>query len=278
MLISVIIPTCNRNDLLAKCLELLSPANQTINEGYEVFVADDSKANIAKGLVEEKYNWAKWIEGPKKGPASNRNYGAKFLNSEWIVFIDDDCLPEKDILNNYKKAIEHFPSSLAFEGTIVPDDWDLMKKEMAECPINMDGGCFWSANICVKKSLFLDIGGFDELFLIPAQEDQDIYERLREHTNIPFLKNCVVVHPVRFGSVKKKLSRIRIEFANWIYYTEKHSPVSIKKHLFKSVFDYARMSAKNIVQFKFKLLLLNSVKSLYCLYLCIVYKKAKTTL
>lgn len=274
MLISVVIPTCNRNDLLSKCLELLDPKNQTITEAYEVIVTDDNKDLAAKNLIEEKYSWATWVEGPHKGPASNRNSGARFAKGEWIVFIDDDCLPKNNILNKYKNAIIENPDCGAFEGSIIPDDWNLMKDEMAECPINTDGNCFWSANICVQKKLFLEIKGFDELFLIAAQEDQDIFERLKKHTRIPFLKECVVVHPVRYGSVKKRVKGMKTEFANWIYYTEKHSTVSIKKHLEKSVVDYMKMSAKNILKLKPKMLFITGLKAFYCMYLVLTYKKA----
>ncbi len=275
MLITVIIPTCNRNDLLSKCLDGLSPAVQTCDENdYEVLVTDDSAAGIAKELIDQKYPWVKWVAGYKTGPAANRNNGAKHANGEWLVFIDDDVLPEADILFQYKQAITKYPGSSAFEGAILPDDLNLLKKDMAECPVNTEGNCFWSANICIKKSLFTDVNGFDETYLIPAQEDQDMFEKLKMHSTVPFLRECVVVHPVRFGSVKKRLSRMKIEFANWIYYTEKHSDKSVNKHLFKSIFDYIKMAIKDVLRLKFRVAFLDIVKSGYSLYLCITYSKA----
>ncbi len=272
MKLSVIIPTCNRNDLLAKCLELLSPKNQTIKELYEVIVTDDSKDNISKALIEENYSWAKWVEGSKRGPAANRNNGAKSASGEWLIFIDDDCLPDKTLVETYSSAIKKDNGSLAFEGSIIPDNWYLMRKEMAECPINTDGNCFWSANICINSKLFCSIGGFDERFLIAAQEDQDIFLRLKNYTNIRFLKNCIVVHPVRYGSVIKKLDGIKIQFENWIYYTQKHSDKSIKSHLLLSVFDYIKIAVKNIIRFRFRYFFISIVKSGYSLYLFTTYK------
>src|SRR5665213_3286620 len=104
MKFSVIIPTCNRNDLLRKCLDLLAPSNQTI-DNYEIIVTDDSKDGIAKDLIKQDYPWVCWVEGPKRGPAANRNNGAKTANGDWLVFIDDDCLPDKNVLNCYKNGI-----------------------------------------------------------------------------------------------------------------------------------------------------------------------------
>ena len=46
MFLSVIIPTCNRNDLLRKCLNNLIPDFQSIDSSkYEIIVTDDSKLN-----------------------------------------------------------------------------------------------------------------------------------------------------------------------------------------------------------------------------------------
>jgi GT2 family glycosyltransferase len=223
MLISVVIPTCNRNDLLIKCLDLLSPANQTIDEGYQVLVTDDSIGNITEKVIKENYPWVKWIKGPKKGPASNRNNGAKQADGEWIVFIDDDCLPDKDILEVYKTAISNHESTFAFEGAIFPDDWDKLKEDMSECPVNTEGGCFWSANICVNKNVFKQIHGFDENFLLAAQEDQDIYTRILEKTKVTFIKDAFVTHPVRKISLLKKLKQIPIATRNWYLYEKKHN-------------------------------------------------------
>lgn len=272
MLISVVIPTCNRNDLLIKCLDLLSLTNQTTDERYQVLVTDDSVCNIAEKVINENYPWVKWIEGPKKGPAANRNNGGTKVDGEWIVFIDDDCLPTPTILEYYKNAIIKYKDCLAFEGSIIPDDWDLMNSEMAECPINTEGNCFWSANVCIQKQLFIKIGGFDESFLIAAQEDQDIFEILKKHSVIPFLKECVVIHPVRYGSIKKKIKGIKVEFDNWLYYIKKHNQTNIKKLLFKNAKNHIKIGIKNTLSLKFRLMMLNSLKALYSIYLGITYK------
>src|SRR5882762_3404290 len=93
-LISVVIPTYHRNDLLARCLERLAPGRQTIDASrYEVTVTDDSKTSTAEAMVREQFPFATWIKGPQRGPASNRNYGARAGKGTWIAFLDDDCVP-----------------------------------------------------------------------------------------------------------------------------------------------------------------------------------------
>lgn len=268
MLISVIIPTCNRNDLLGKCLELLDPKKQIIADRYEVIVTDDNKDFLAKKLIEDNYSFAKWVEGPRNGPATNRNNGARLAKGEWLIFIDDDCLPDEAILDHYKKAIEAHPDCLAFEGTIIPDDWELVKKDLSECPVNIEGGNFWSANVCIQSGLFATIGGFNENYLIAAQEDQQIKLDIeRRGQKIVFLKDCKVVHPVRFTTFKKQLTRIPIASRNFILYAYQNKDLLEYKSLSQFAFKQYMFHLRSAVNF----IKLGKVKSMLIAFAWLVY-------
>ncbi|WP_416439636.1 glycosyltransferase family 2 protein [Phnomibacter sp. MR] len=195
---SIIIPTYKRNDLLALCLQRLQPGAQSLEANlYEVIVTDDAADAETEQLLLTQFPWATYTAGPQKGPAANRNRGAALATGQWLVFTDDDCLPDAHWLQAYNEAITAHPQCQAFEGAILPDDWALLKKDMAECPVNTVGGCFWSANIMLAKSLFQELGGFDEQFTIAAQEDQDLQWRIQQQHAIVFVQQAKVVHPVR---------------------------------------------------------------------------------
>src|SRR5438045_1828179 len=105
-LLSVIIPTCNRPHLLAKCLERLEPGAQALpHERYEVIVSDDGAEHSAQRLIAAHFSWAIHAPGPRKGPAANRNNGARRGRNEWLVFSVDDCLPDHNWLSAYTDAI-----------------------------------------------------------------------------------------------------------------------------------------------------------------------------
>lgn len=223
-MLSVIVPTYNRNDLLDKCLEKLSPACQTLNsEEYEVLVLDDSKENKAKELVENKYPWARWVSGPKKGPAANRNYGAKNAKGDWFIFIDDDCLPLPELLRTYYQAIISGKYS-ALEGAIISDREKQRFDE--EAPVNLKGESFWSCNIAIKADVFWRINGFDEDFPFAHMEDIDLYRRVKQVTQPFFLENAKVLHPLRrvvpFKSYKKWI------YSNKYYIRKLHTKKDIK--------------------------------------------------
>lgn len=207
MLISVVIPTCNRYDLLRICLNNLLPSYQTIESlDYEIIVSDDTKENNQLDILQKEYKTVRFLSGPKKGPASNRNFGAKQATGDWIVFIDDDCIPDKELLKSYYQEIIKGEYK-GFEGRIEADRDQ--KRFDEESPINTEGGCFWSCNIAVEKNIFDKVNGFDEAFPFPALEDTDFYMRLKSVTETSFVEKAKVIHPWRrmtaFTTYKKRI-------------------------------------------------------------------------
>ena len=206
-MISIIIPTCNRPDLLANCLDLLA-AEPEIKNGLsvEVIVTDDSKDSRTESLIAEKYSFVKWVNGPKVGPAANRNFGAKQATGEWLFFLDDDCLPQSGWLSAYKAAI-NTSGFLVLEGVTTTDRPQQRFDE--EAPVNIDGNRLWSCNFAINKTFFDQLNGFDETFPFAAMEDVDFHTRVREHTAVKFVQNAIVVHPWRkilpFRNFKKHL-------------------------------------------------------------------------
>jgi GT2 family glycosyltransferase len=207
MFFSVIIPTYHRNELLARCLERLAPDIQTLSsDQYEVIVSDDGKNSTAENLLRERFPWAHWIQGPQRGPAASRNFATTHANGTWLVFTDDDCIPDPGWLQAYADAIT--PESLAYEGctTCVQPFSPLLE----ETPMNLTRGCFWSCNIMIAPSVFHSIQGFDENFPYPFQEDTDFREKLKAAGySFPFVPNAIVDHPARPRRLGKRMGEVR---------------------------------------------------------------------
>ncbi len=214
-LFSVIIPTCHRNEALALCLERLAPGAQTLPfEQYEVIVTDDGRETTAEAMVRERFSWATWTQGPRRGPAANRNHGASLACGEWLAFTDDDCLPDTGWLTALTEAAES--SVLAVEGAVRP--LGNAQVDMAECPVNTTGGLFWSANVAVRKDLFEAIGGFEERFRIAAHEDEDLYLRIRHHASVQFQPGAIVYHPVRVARLCDTVKRVPVNASTTALY------------------------------------------------------------
>jgi glycosyltransferase involved in cell wall biosynthesis len=217
---SVIVPTCNRPDALSICLDALHPSFQTEAPAYEVIVTDDGASPLAEA-VKAAYPWVRFTAGPRRGPAANRNHGASIARGRWLVFTDDDCIPDRWLLDSYHRAIQEHPAANAFEGSISPlGDLD---RDLADCPVNETGGMFWSANVCLNRAFFESVGRFDDGFPLPAHEDQDLYLRIKTETAVPFVRAANVKHPVRQLKLRNVLRDIDKRNVTWVYFSTKNA-------------------------------------------------------
>jgi glycosyltransferase involved in cell wall biosynthesis len=144
-------------------------------------------------MIREKYAWARWTAGPRKGPAANRNRGASLATGEFIAFTDDDCLPSAGWLAAYAAAID--PAVNVYEGKTTCDAGIRSPREHS--PINLTGGYLWSCNMMVRRDFF-ERFPFDESFPYPHMEDTYFREQLkRRGEHFVFIGDAVIDHPPR---------------------------------------------------------------------------------
>ena len=215
-IVSIVIPTCHRSSLLGSCLDCLTPERQgwrlwsdtldSNESNYEVIVTDDGNDEPTRNLLASNYPWVRYVKGPSRGPAANRNSGARFASGDWLLFCDDDCLPASDLLKAYARAQRAHPGCEVFEGRTKADREK--RHPLEESPINSKGGNLWSCNFAIRRERFEEAGGFDETFPFAAVEDMEFRVRL-EKAGVPmvFVEDAVVVHPWRRLSVPSYLKQ-----------------------------------------------------------------------
>lgn len=195
LLAAVVIPTCNRPEPLSKCLMALAAREADVQEkGCEVLVCDDGADSSTKTLIETRFQWVRYVSGPRRGPAANRNAGARAAKGRFLIFLDDDCEPTPGWLGAYLAAMQD--GGRVYEGRTRADR--PMVSPLDHAPVNENGGCLWSCNFAIRADLFWQVGGFDEAYPYAAMEDVDLAWRLkREGVEARFVPDAVVVHPVR---------------------------------------------------------------------------------
>lgn len=109
---SVIICTYNRANLLRRALDAL--ARQTISpDQYELIVIDDGSQDDTPGvctMMSNKLpNLKYFFMGNNVGNASARNAGIKKASGYYILFIDDDCIPDEDWIEKMLYALRQEP-------------------------------------------------------------------------------------------------------------------------------------------------------------------------
>lgn len=226
VIFSVVIPTYHRNSSLKHCLDRLEPGVQTLPaDQYEVIITDDGIQSTAEMLIWEEYPWAKWVAGPHKGPAANRNNGAKHAQGDWLVFTDDDCLPSLEWLQAYEQAIVT-NTNLVYEGKTTCNAG--ISSPMEQAPVNLHGGYLWSCNLAIKRDLFQVLCGFDENFPYPHMEDVDFRDRLSAlQYSYLFVSHAIVDHPPRRIAFGVKLAKLHE--SDFYYYKKNQIVITTSK-------------------------------------------------
>ncbi len=221
------------------CLDKLAPGIQTLDStNFEVIVSDDGVPTVEK-LIAEKYPWAKWLRGPRRGPAANRNNGAGVAKGEWLVFTDDDCLPGTGWLLAFNKNVK---GNDVLEGKTSASG--VRSRIDEECPINEKGGCLWSCNFAMRRDRYLELGGFDERFPSAAMEDVELNTRVNKlKLARMFVPDAIVFHPWRR---RKGSDFARAHAASVAQYVRLHPEAATKFAFHSQVMAFLRSIKRNV--------------------------------
>ena len=227
VLVSVVVPTCGRVDLLERCLGALDEQDIPSNM-YEVVVVDDSTdggvAAVVDRVASEEAGMAVRCvrSGALTGPAHARNVGWHAANGGIIAFTDDDCVPSPRWLRGGIGAMvtsggvdgAYGPIHVPLSGEPTDYERDAAGLERAE---------FSTANCFYTRSALEEVGGFDERFTSAWREDSDLFYQLLERgRRLGFARDALVVHPVRPAGWGVSLEQQRKSMFNALLY-KKHS-------------------------------------------------------
>ncbi|MBV9962827.1 MAG: glycosyltransferase family 2 protein [Parafilimonas sp.] len=203
MKVSVVIPTYKRPELLIKCLKKLCEQSLSKNL-YEVIVVTDGADIETESIINlmqqqcADFNLHCYSLEIKKGPAAARNKGAYLAKGELILFTDDDCLPQKNWIENFWIVYQSRQKKLiAFSGrTIVPHK--NLPTDYEKNIAHLETAEFITANCACTKITFNLVGGFDEDFPIAWREDSEFQFRLINYSiEIIKVEDAIIEHPVR---------------------------------------------------------------------------------
>lgn len=170
--LSVIIITCNRCEKLLNCISCLE--QQTL-QGFEVVVVVDGSTDRTAAMLGAYAGplQLRFVDKANEGRSVSRNLGAGMATSSTLVFFDDDMRPfaaclqaHFDVMKTDRRTIsvgtqEEDRSTMktdfdAFRLSVT-QSWerDLLQNGRREIYLT-------AANFCIDRSLFFEIGGFDE--------------------------------------------------------------------------------------------------------------------
>lgn len=199
IVVSVVMPTYRRPELLERCLSALVHQDLAPSE-YEVIVADDAASEETLRQVERWRLTSRCriryvpVTGAH-GPAAARNAGWRTARGPIVAFTDDDCVPDRGWL---RAGLAAFQDDVAaawgrLRMPLPPEPTDYERNES-----NLERAEFVTANCFCRRDVLEAVGGFDERFTAAWREDSDLYFTLLERGyRVVAVPEALVVHPVR---------------------------------------------------------------------------------
>jgi len=209
--VSVVIATYNRHESLLKTLRALEKQTMSKKE-FEVLVINDGSTDgtdfvLHRFGTQTLLNFT-YLHQANKGPGAARNLGINKAKGAIIAFTDDDCLPAANWLEVIGKTFE----SRAIIGLQGRTTTDREKITPLTHQIDNTSGnkSVPTCNAAYDRHALVEIGGFDECFPYPHNEDADIAWRINHKGEIGFSSEMVVHHPPRVDAFSKVARRMKI--------------------------------------------------------------------
>ena len=210
--VSIIIPVYNQFAYTYACLK--SILENTADISYEVIIADDVSNDRTTEIKEIVHNITVIRNEKNLRFLLNCNNAAKYARGKYIHFLNNDTQVQQEWLNSLVTLIESdshigmvgsklvYPNGKLQEaGGILWKDgsaWNYgngMNPSNPEYNYVKEADYISGASIMIRKTLWEEIGGFDELFVPAYCEDSDLAFEVRAHGyKVMYQPKSVVVH------------------------------------------------------------------------------------
>jgi GT2 family glycosyltransferase len=205
--VDVVIPTRDRPGQLIACLNAL--ADQKFDR-FGVVVVDDGGSTPATQLVPDDVRCHLRIRFVRNrtsiGAGGSRNRGVEASEAPYLVFLDDDCIADPELIGRHRKALASGGLVVSLGPILSPPGrrmpvwthWDADRvgrryDRLISGERSPDWTYLYTGNVGIRRADFLAIGGFDLRF--QRQEDIELGYRLAQlGCRFEFDPEAVVCH------------------------------------------------------------------------------------
>lgn len=247
-LVSIIIPTHNRSNLLQRAVN--SALNQTY-DNIEVIVVDDGSKDDTQTILKNNYTdpRLKILKNDiPKGACHARNRGIQAANGEFITFLDDD---DEFSSTRVEKMVAVWDDKWAYIATGI----DYIKKRgrskiIPPNIITLEDMLFQiitGNSVLTKKSRIDTLKGFDESLL--SSQDYDMWLRL----NLKYGDAYCIQEPLLVMHTEHETPRItssKNKVKGHFDFYKKHKLIMNKAQRKSKIFELIKYKNKKISLFK----------------------------
>ncbi len=209
---SIVIPLYNKESSIGRTLE--SVLSQRFSD-FEIIVVNDGSTDSSLLKVQEfKDSRIKLINQNNGGVSKARNCGIENSSRDWIVFLDADDLWMEDHLCTLNTAIAKYPDIFVFCNSYSRTEFkfnesvDIAGEEIIHDYFKegLKSFFFWTGVVCIHKSVFNKVGGFDER--LSRGEDLDLWNRIGRLYSIVKSNRITAIYK---QDSENKLTRSKVE-------------------------------------------------------------------
>ncbi len=211
--VSIIIPMYNQLEFTCDCV--YSIYRNSKYKDYEVIIADDKSPVESSDVLKEYFENIVVVKNATNlGFIRNCNNAASKAKGDYLIFLNNDTQVAENWLEELLAIFDRFDNvgvvgskliypdgSLQEAGGIMWKDgsaWNFGNQDdPAKCRYNYvkEADYVSGASLMIKKSLWDELGGFDEAFVPAYCEDSDLCYRVREKGyKVMYQPFSVVVH------------------------------------------------------------------------------------
>lgn len=224
-LVSVVITTYNRPDLLPRAVE--SVRNQTY-ENVEILVVDDCSATPAASVLEAGPNLRVVRHEENRGANAARNTGIRESSGEFVAFLDDDDTWDPTKLARQVEAFDEGVVMVYTGSRSVDDDGEVISRFRPRMRGDVTTDLFAGVHIggfsliMVRRSAIDDAGTLDERF--PSWQDREWYVRLSLVGEFEYVDAPLVTHRSPPDQISRDFEQKRD--VSYPLFLQKHRPVA----------------------------------------------------
>lgn len=215
-LVSVIIRTCGRPQVLAKALKSVQAQRYP---AIEAVIVEDDK-NISEQFIREKFsamNISYQCTGHKCGRCISGNLGLEAAKGEYLNFLDDDDILLPNHVETLVRRLENSPFYAAYaiaqehqtsaSGTCPPGTRVRRKLIRYRQPFNRLLLCYMNyipiQSIMFHRKVYAELGGFDEQ--MELLEDWDLWVRYAARYDFLYVPTVTSVYYTPYKGRQKQL-------------------------------------------------------------------------
>ena len=251
---TIIITSYNGHDLLATNLPSVLAAINHANVEHEVIVVDNGSTDNSSRMLKQEFPSVKLIREERNlGFIKASNKAARLAETEFLVMLNNDMELDR---NYFKPLLEHFNDPEVF--AVTPKVYfadrsslnaglkygylkqgsfsevlqtDESKLQQASLTLYAHGG-----SAAFRRSLFLELGGFDELYSPFYQEALDLsYRAYKRGFKVIFEPGSLAYHQHR-STVNRlyssaQIDRVLLRNQLLFFWTNITDPLAFSEHL-----------------------------------------------